>query len=158
MRSRPKISSKIQRRPYAKCIRSHTIRSNQSSHHSSTTSSDPAKKKVISIIISQIHKKTTLPLPLHLHLNSSRLRLLLLLHLHLSPLLIRTPTVVKIANMRTVKHLFLQRPIDFVMHMTCPRRRVRACGDLGWEFGEDLAEVGGAFATGMLAISMTECV
>ena len=56
---------------------------------------------------------------------------------YLLPLLLplfRTPTVVKIANIRTIEQHLLQALINLIMHMTRPRRGRRARTDLRWIF------------------------
>ena len=106
--------------------------------------------------------ETDLPLPLNPQIDPPPLRrsssrtlppLLFLPFSLLGPsplplplLLIRTPTVVKLANVTAIEQLLLQTLIDFIMDMARPRRGGGAGGYLGRELGEDGAEVGCAFA------------
>lgn len=62
-------------------------------------------------------------------------------------LILRTPTIVEIPNIRTIEPCFPQALIDLIMHMTRPRRGGRARLGLRWVFRQNLPEVACALAT-----------
>jgi len=55
--------------------------------------------------------------------------------------------IVEVSNLRTIEYVLLQRLVDFVVDVARPCSSGRTGGDLGWELGEYLTEVTGAFTT-----------
>ena len=82
-----------------------------------------------------------LPLPLEFKLRYPFFFFLSLLSL------IRAPTVIEIANVRTIKEGFLERFIDLIMYMACPCCSSGAGFYLRRKLEEDGAKVRCAFAT-----------
>ena len=59
--------------------------------------------------------------------------------------LLGASTIIKVTNLAAIKNILFQAFINFVMHVTCPRRSAGAGRHLWWKFGQDSAEVGGTF-------------
>ena len=79
------------------------------------------------------------------HISTYHFRLFRLLLLAFS-FLLGASTIIKVTDLAAIKNILLESFINFIMHVTCPRRSARAGRHLWWELGQDSAEVGGTFA------------
>ena len=85
----------------------------------------------------------TLPLA---RLHPPKLRTLFIL------LILSAATIIKVANLRTVKHGLAKLLVDLIMHMAAPSGRRAARRDLRRELLENQTKVLGALAAGVQAL------